>query len=188
MTDLLRSTTASRTGAVVILLLALLLFWSAVASPILGWLQRSTQQRKELQIELARLNLLAARQPQLTETLAQLESDPFWGRLYSEAPSLALTSLQNDFRAVCLAQGVTIETMQPSAIEPSPQLTPIGFRFTASMTMDRLVALSEAVSRAEKLMAIGDLNVSSPGLQEDTDNPVLQVSGEVSGYTIGAAS
>jgi hypothetical protein len=168
--------------AVALLPFAALLLWVAVVLPVTALYESQVQWRTEATDTIAQAQGATVLLANATEQLRSLPAAPLWTKLYSVSkPGSAASMVQTDVNGILAASHAVIQSITPLASTPSGDLSKVGLRVAASMTIDELKVFLNSVTTHPRSLRVEKLSVLAPSVQMAAQNPMLTVTVEVFG-------
>jgi len=172
-----------RALAIAVLLVLVLLAVQLLIMPVVSWFQTNRNERDRSLRQLAKLQTLVDAAPAMENALSTIDAHAIWQRLY---PAGGSGALQQDFRSIVEAQGITLDSVQPLENTHMGDFDQIRVQVAFNTTIDHLSRLLLAVQSAPHMLRFDKLYVTAPMTQSGNDNPVLVVRGDVVGYSHAA--
>lgn len=185
---------AGRRGQIVavgLLLIALGLAWTLVASPLIGWYEVREERLAEQQALLAHMTRLVAELPALRRSAGgggQANDVPAATLLSGESDAIAGAALQGMVQDMARAAGVTLTSAEALPGEPRGAFRRIGLRIMLSADWPALIDLLKAVESSPMRLLVDDLQLHSTANTPAgaiRDAPRIEASFVVLGFRAG---
>lgn len=177
------SLVAQRAVAIVLLLIAAFLIWTALISPT-WWLIRSQDSwRHRFEIILADQKGKAAAAHALGSQLEALRTARIWRALLSgDNEDAASEQIQREVAAIAQTAGARETRLQTLPKRQGQGLDAYGTRGTTAMTALQLKLFSSGIRTAPHFLRIERLIITAPQVQGPDQNPDLAVTFDVFGF------
>lgn len=183
-----QSVRSRRFLAVALFVLAAAGLLSSIVLPLAGWIRDERAARALALRQAARLQGLVEARPRLKATLDAIGAHPFWRRVYrGSGASAAEAAMQNDFRSLAAAQGITLDMLRPLASDSQGGFTRVALEVSFSTTIDHLGQLLLAMEAAPHFLRFRNLYVTAPMSQNGDGNALLMVRGDLVAYQLAEA-
>jgi hypothetical protein len=172
-----------RTLAVLLVPAAALVAWMLIAEPV-AWIAGSQDQwRASVQAALADDRGHAKALPDFKARLKALPTAPVWQKFYDVSTSDGSSLVQQDVTSLCSSIGVTTQSLVALRAQDEQSLIKHGVRLTATLTVDQLRSLAASLRNHQKYLRTERLIVEAPQVQSADQNPALNVTLDVFGYS-----
>jgi type II secretion system (T2SS) protein M len=188
-----RSLLARRGLALLLLPSGALVIWGFLFLP-LKWIATSQMSwREATRVELARARGHAELLQRLRQELQRVPSEPVWQRLYRFEPGAdGALAVQRDVAGLSAAAGLVIQTIVSVPSQDEGALMKHGVRLSATGTSDQLETFATQLHEHAPYLRAERLRVTSPQMQQREQNPVLNITMDIAGYSgtepVGAGS
>lgn len=175
----------SRTLALAILSILLLLGWFALASPLIGMVSDRQSEIETLQGRLASLKATIARIPELERRgrAAKAGLDAAGGIWVGASDAAIAATLQDQLRqAVAKSNGTVKSTSYLGGAATDKDLQTIRIRLSADGTLDTLQHTLAAVEAARPPMFVESMMVTAPAQFTTDKPPILALEFEISAF------
>lgn len=173
-----------RALAVVMLVTAIGLIWTAILGPLVWVVGSQDEWRTHARRELARDLGRAESEPSLRKRVAALAAEPIWGKFYDVPKGQdASTLVQRDVMNVGTGAGLKIQTVVPVPRVEEAGLVGYGIRFTTTLSADQLKKFVAGLRGNTGYLRVERLTVTAPQVQQADQNASLTVTMEVYGFS-----
>jgi general secretion pathway protein M len=187
---------AGRRGQVVaagLLVIAMGLAWTLVASPLIGWYEARQEHLAEQRVLLAHMTRLVAELPALRRSVGgdgPADDLPAATLLSGESDAIAGAALQGMVQDMARAAGVTLTSAEALPGDPRGAFRRIGLRIVLSADWPALIDLLKAVESSPMRLLVDDLQLHSTANTQAGaahDAPRIEASFVVLGFRAGGA-
>jgi general secretion pathway protein M len=180
---------AGQALAVALALLAALLLWFGLMTPLFGWYASQSDALAAAQLEAAHLQALRDSLPALRRQIAadaarQAGADIL---LAGDSDAIAGANLQASLNNLAADAGTSLDSAEMVAAQQTGALRRIGVAVSLSATWPVLVAYLAAIEAASPRMIVDDLSVSADSTPDNSQDVTLQASFTVSAVRAGTA-
>ena len=171
-----------------LLVLAIVVLWIGLVSPLLGWYGARAQRLADARSRYARETALIATLPQLRAAAAQAARTPTRSLLEGDSDATAGAALQEQVQGMATTAGVSLTSIETLPAEQLGQYRRIGVRVEANAPLPVVVKLLNLVETAEPRMKVDDMRLTAtPVLAKNASLP-LDSAFTVYGFRVGTAA
>lgn len=165
-------------------LVALLLLWFGLASPLLDWHAARAEALGRQQLLLTRMEALAESLPEWRRTAEQTAArGPARATLLEgTTDALAAASLQGQMQQLANRAGVSVRSLEILPAEARGAYRRIAIRVSADGQWPALLALLRAIQEATPRMLVDGLALRGPDMRVRTETPPLSAGFVVIGF------
>jgi len=173
--------------AITVVLLAAL--WLGVAAPLLSWHGERADRLRQRQALAERMEMLAARLPELRREAANVASGPPPQTLLEGASdAVSGAQLQERLQTMAATAGAPINSAETLPAENRGAYRRIGLRLAVNAPYAALIRLLQSVEEATPRMLIDDVQVQSAPIVLDRSAPTLDASFSVYAFRAGTGA
>jgi hypothetical protein len=174
----------SRAAALGLPLVLLLLAWSLVVQPVIGWWSDEQETRAELADQVSRLSRVAGRRGGIETALRQMHAtlaDPalFW--IAASEPAVSAL-IQQRLREAVTAGGGSLRSTTDLPATPEHGLHRVTLRLQAAGTVPALQAMLQAVETTTPALFIDGITINAADSAGAGHPPELSVELDVTGF------
>lgn len=172
-----------RALAIGLVLLALALAWTGIATPLLDLHARRADELAQMQRRVQRMELLAASLPRWQAAQRNRTDEPVRTVLLDGASdSVAAAGLQGLITDLATQAGTVVTSMEAINPEPRGPYRRIGIRVTADGQWPALLDMLHRMESGTPTLVVDELNIRGPDVTTRADSPPLASSFLVVGY------
>jgi general secretion pathway protein M len=164
-------------------LAAVLLFWFAIAGPIIGWYQTRAAQLAQAQQIAARMTALGQEIPALRRAVqaAGLQDASAQLLLPGNSDAVAGANLQTALQTLASNAGTSLDSSELMPAQPTGALRQIGLQVSVTAPWPVLIALLQAIGTAHPRMIVNALSLDSSA-DSGGQNPPIAASFTVTAF------
>jgi len=171
--------------AVLIAVLALLLVWRAIASPLIGWYDERADALEQQRMLAARMSVLVQRLPVLRAEAQAMAASGQTGAgalIAGNSDAVASAGIQEKVSAMAGALGSNLSSTETLAGVREGAYRRIGVRVSLDAAFPSVVHLLESIETAQPSLLVDDLQMHGTRLIGQPENAPLNVAFTVLGF------
>ena len=171
--------------AVLIALLLLALFWTAVAAPLIGWHDQRQEVLEQRQLLARRMAILVQRLPALRAQAAAMAASgqaSAGALIEGNSDAVASASIQEKVAAMASGLGLSLSSTETLAATREGAYRRVGVRVSLDAAFPVVVHLLQSIEAAQPSLLVNDLQIHGTRLLGQSDSAPLNVAFTVIGF------